>query len=397
MRYLYNISLYLYYTALYISSFFNQKSRKIVTGQKEILWSIQQDTQNQDNIVWFHCSSLGEFEEGKYLILEYQKKWKNHTILITFFSPSGYEVIKKKRYNMIIHYLPYDTIANTKKFVKTIKPIKAIFIRSEFWFNYIIELKENNIPIYSVSSNFRKEQYFFKFHGIWFANQLSKITHFFVQNHKSKNLLNTIMITQISITGNSRIDTIHDNSNKKFSNNIIKLFVKNSKILIAGSTHKEDEKIIMKFISENPEWKIIIVPHELNNCKKIKSKVDGILLSEATINNINKYNTLIVDQIGILSKIYQYSSVAYIGGGFGNGIHNILEPIIYQKPVIFGPNYKKFNEANELIKLGIAKSIKHENEITCSVVEYAFREQDELYSKYINKNIGASKKILEVI
>ena len=392
MNLFYNICILLYKNALWCFSLFNTKAKEIVKNQRNLIQKIQSSTKGEKNIVWFHAASLGEFEQGKSVIKIYKKKNPNHKILLSFYSPSGYNNIKNSELADWVFYLPHDTKKNAKFIAKNIKPIKVIFIKSEFWFNYIREMYKENIPIYFISSIFRKEQYFFQFYGKWFAKQLQKASYLFVQNAESEKLLNSINIKNVKVVGDSRLETVLDNAKEEYINKIVQGFCENRKILIAGSTWKNDLHLF-----ENLDYKIIIAPHELDHIDTIKKIKNSVLLSDCKIENCNKFNVLIIDEIGVLSKIYRYADIAYIGGGFGKGIHNCLEAVVYNIPVVFGPNYHKFKEAKEFISLGIAKSVNNPNEFRNAMSNFEKLNIKQISKDYFKKKIGASETITQYI
>jgi 3-deoxy-D-manno-octulosonic-acid transferase len=392
MNFFYNIFILLYKIALWCFSLFNNKAKEILENQKNLIQKIQFSTKGEENIVWFHASSLGEYEQGKSVIKIYKQKNPNHKILLSFYSPSGYNNIKYSELADWVFYLPHDTKKNAKFIAQNINPIKVIFIKSEFWFNYIQELKKEDIPVYFISSIFRKEQYFFKFYGKWFAKQLQKASYFFVQNTESEKLLKSIDINNVKVIGDSRFETVLDNAREEYTNRIIQEFCKNSKILIAGSTWKNDLKLF-----ENLDYKIIIAPHELDQLDRLKEINNSSLLSDCEIGNCSKYDVLIIDKIGILSKIYRYADIAYIGGGFGKGIHNCLEAAVYNVPVIFGPNYHKFQEAKDFISLGIAKSVSNSDEFKNAITNFEKLDIKQISSDYFKNKIGAAEIITQHI
>ena len=392
MNLFYNICILLYKDALWCFSLFNTKAKEIVKNQRNLIQKIQSSTKGEKNIVWFHAASLGEFEQGKSVIKIYKKKNPNHKILLSFYSPSGYNNIKNSELADWVFYLPHDTKKNAKFIAKNIKPIKVIFIKSEFWFNYIREMYKENIPIYFISSIFRKEQYFFQFYGKWFAKQLQKASYLFVQNAESEKLLNSINIKNVKVVGDSRLETVLDNAKEEYINKIVQEFCKNRKVLIAGSTWKNDLDLF-----ENLDYKIIIAPHELDHLDTIKEINNSSLLSDCDIEQSVKYDVLIIDRIGILSKIYRYADIAYIGGGFGKGIHNCLEAAVYNIPVIFGPNYQKFKEAKEFISLGIAKSVNNPHEFRNAISNFEELNIKQISKDYFKKKIGASETITQYI
>jgi len=395
MHLFYNISILLYNLGIRIASLFNSKAKLWIKGRKNIFQKLQLATQGHANIVWFHCASLGEFEQGQSIIKGYKKKYPTHKILLTFFSPSGYNIRKNDKIADWVFYLPADTKANAKRFIYIVKPIKVFFVKYEFWLNYIRECKKYNIPFYFVSSIFRKEQIFFK--NKWFARQLKHVTHFFVQDKASNELLKDIGIKNSTISGDSRFDSVKEIKKNQKSVPLIEVFSKNKTTIICGSTWPKDEELIIKIIKENQQFNYIIAPHQLNNISQLQKRTNGLLFSEANNQNLHNSNVLIIDSIGLLSNIYNYGEIAYIGGGFGSGIHNVLEAITFGLPVIFGPNYQKFNEANELIKLGTAKSITNFKQLRNAIFYFEKKSLQEICKNYIEKKSGATNNILQNI
>jgi len=392
MSILYNISIQLYVIAIRIASPFNAKAKFWVKGRKDIFQKLAEAIKGEHNIVWFHCASLGEFEQGKPIIEGYKQKYPSHKILLTFFSPSGFEI--RKNYEGVdwVFYLPADTKSNAKKFISIVKPIKVIFVKYEFWFNYMAELKKQNISFYSVSAIFRDGQAFFQYK--WWAEQLKNVTHFFVQDKTSAYLLKRIGFTNHTISGDSRFDSVLTTTNNPELFPLIEQFCKTKPTIICGSTWPKDEVLLSQFIKENPQYNYIIAPHEMHHISHLQKQTGAQLFSTSNTENINSNNVLIIDNIGILSSIYQYANIAYIGGGFGSGIHNILEAITFGLPVIFGPNYQKFNEATELIALGGAKSISNYTELTLAIDSFANFDQ-KIATNYIKNSSGATETILE--
>ncbi len=392
MNSLYNISIQLYVIAIRFAALFNAKAKLWVNGRENIFQKIEEVTKGEQNIVWFHCASLGEFEQGKPIIKAYKKKHPTHKILLTFFSPSGYEIRKNTPLADFISYLPADTKSNAKKFISIIKPIKVVFIKYEFWFNYMAELKKQNISFYSVSAIFRDEQEFFKYK--WWAEQLKNVTHFFLQDKTSADLLKSIGLTNHTISGNSRFDSVLSTTQNPKSFPLIKQFCKAKPTIICGSTWLKDETLLSQFIKENPKYNYIIAPHEMHHISHLQKQTGAQLFSTSNTENINSNNVLIIDSIGILSSIYQYANIAYIGGGFGVGIHNILEAVAFGLPVIFGPNYQKFNEATELINQNGAISISNYKELNSAI--NVFSDFDKSIAiNYIKNSSGATETILE--
>jgi len=337
----------------------------------------------------------------------------NVKILLTFFSPSGYEIRKNYTGADYIFYLPMDTASNAKKFIEIVKPQKVFFVKYEFWFNYLSELKNRNIPTYLVSGIFREDHHFFKSTGAWFRKQLSAFTHFFLQDDKSIELLNSIGYTNSTLCGDTRFDRVFEVSKNVKQIDLVKQFVGNNKVLILGSSWREDEKIVQSLKLES--LKLIIAPHEIDEKHLSSIEAEFIpLLSEGLLrregagvclryslaneNNIKEAQVLIIDNIGMLSSLYQYGTIAFIGGGFGKGIHNILEAATFGLPVIFGPNFHKFAEAKELIKLGGAFSVmdvsEYEKTMDLLSDEQVLKTASQISRMYVQGRIGATEKIL---
>ena len=394
MSILYTIGIQLHIIVIHIAALFNAKAKLWVKGRKAIFQKLTEAIKENQDIVWFHCASLGEFEQGKPIIEGYKLKYPNHKILLTFFSPSGYEI--RKNYDGVdwVFYLPSDTKKNAIQFLSIINPIKVIFIKYEFWFNYMTELNKKNIPFYSVSSIFRREQYFFKYD--WAAKQLNNVSHFFVQDKNSKELLQNIGFTNCTVAGDTRFDSVIANTQNSVSIPLIEEFTKNKTTIICGSTWTQDEALLAKYIKVNPNYNYIIAPHEILQISALQKQTNALLFSKADNTNINNCNVLIIDSIGILSNIYKYGDLAYIGGGFGSGIHNILEAATFGLPLVFGPNYQKFKEANELIELGGAKSISNYSELEITILSF-INFNKSIAKNYIKSNAGATEIIISNI
>jgi len=395
MQFLYNISILFYVLGIRIASLLNSKAKLWIRGRNNIFQKLKTATENQNKIVWFHCASLGEFEQGKPIIEAYKVKYPQHKILLTFFSPSGYEIRKNTSLADFVFYLPADTKANAKRFIEIVKPIKVIFVKYEFWLNYMAELKKQNIPFYSVSAIFRDGQAFFKYK--WWEKQLKNVTHFFVQDKNSAELLKSIGFNNTTISGNTRFDRVKENANSAKGIPLIAEFCKQKPIIICGSTWPKDEELIANFIKENQQYNYIIAPHELSKVLQLQKRTNGLLFSDANEQNIHNYNVLIIDSIGLLTSVYQYGNITYIGGGFGKGIHNILEPAAFDKPIIFGPHYSKFNEAKDLIEIGGAKSIKNFNELQEAFSYFFSNYQKNICKNYIMQKCGSTKLVIKKI
>lgn len=367
---LYNIIMYIYQAGIAIYSHFNEKVKKMWIGERAAFGVLQKQVEPNAKYVWFHAASLGEFEQGRPLIEKIKKEYPNYKILLTFFSPSGYEVRKNYEQADIVTYLPIDTVANAQRFLRIVRPVMAFFIKYEFWYNYLHILRHRNIPVYSVSSIFRPNQIFFRPYGRQYAAVLKCFSHFFVQNDLSKSLLAKIGINNVTVVGDTRFDRvlqIKDNSKKlplvdKFiDNQDVKLAngVTNSlhRVFVAGSSWLPDEEIFIKYFNEHNDWKLIIAPHIIadTHLRQILQLLKGkkvVLYTEATETNVADADVLVINCFGLLSSIYHYGDVAYVGGGFGAGIHNVLEAAVWGIPVVFGPNNKRFAEAQGLLASG---------------------------------------------
>lgn len=412
MLFLYNVVIKFYYLIILISSLFNKKAQLWIKGRRQIFNIIENSLKSDDlsrqmrgKKVWFHLSSLGEFEQGRPLIEAFHKKFPEYKILLTFFSPSGYEIRKNYEYADYIFYLPLDTRKNAKKFIKLTKPNLVFWIKYDFWYHYLRELKQNNIPTYLISAIFRPEHIFFKGYGRWYKKVLNNFTHIFVQNDASKEILFCNKITNVTVAGDTRFDRVHQIAQQTKSFPVVQQFKQNKKILIAGSTHQKDEEIVIKFINNTElDVKFILAPHEIKrkNIDRIIANICKICVCYSMINEevLSEAQVLIIDNIGMLSSLYQYGDIAYIGGGFGKGLHNIQEPAIGGLPVLFGPNYHKFQEAIDLMTLKGAFSIKNYQEFYNIATELfnnsqKLKECSLICRNYIMSKIGATERILE--
>ena len=353
---IYTIGIYLYALCINIAALFNKKARLLIKGHRHILDTIREQVDPESKYLWFHASSLGEFEQGRPLIERIHSKHPECRILLTFFSPSGYEVRKDYKGADIVCYIPFDTPLNVRRFLDSIRIEKAFFIKYEFWPNFLKGLYKRNIEIFSVSSIFRDNQLFFKWYGRGYAKALTYFKHLFVQDRNSKDLLKSIGITNVSIVGDTRADRVLEVAAASRQFPVIEKFVNGDPTFIAGSSWPADEELFIPYFLTKPDWKLIIAPHEIHeeHLVEIEGRLkerSHIRLSKATLDNIKGYDTLIIDCFGMLSSIYRYGHIAYIGGGFGVGIHNVLEAAVFDIPVLFGPNNKRFREAQELKQL----------------------------------------------
>lgn len=406
MVFLYSLGLKFYYAAILLASLFNRKARLWIGGRKGIFNKIKSQIKPDSNLLWFHASSLGEFEQGRPLIEALKNGNKSVKILLTFFSPSGYENRKNYKTADYIFYLPIDSKRNAYKFVKLVNPSKAFFIKYEFWYHYLNQLQINNIPVYLVSANFRQNQVFFRWYGGWFRNILHKFTHIFVQNKKSEYLLKQIGLNNVTISGDTRFDRVAEIARQAKEIEIAEKFKQDSQVIIGGSTWDKDEEILVEFINTSSlNIKYIIAPHEIHesNIQRIIKSINKpvIRFSLASTSNISDYKVLIIDNIGMLSSLYRYANIAYIGGGFGVGIHNILEAATFGLPVVFGPNYGKFQEAVDLVESGGAFPVKDYGSLKTQFENLLGRTEEneagKISREYVLKNQGATDIILNKI
>lgn len=409
MTILYLLGIRIFQILVLLASPFNSKAKLWLKGRKEIFKSLKRNIGLNEKIFWIHCASLGEFEQGRPLIEALKSEYPQHKILLTFYSPSGYEIRKNYEQADYVYYLPLDTPLNAKHFVEIVKPQAVFFVKYEFWYFFLREIHKHNIPLYLVSGIFRKNQRFFKPNGIKSRKMLKWFTHFFLQNEESKELLQSINITNVSVTGDTRFDRVYDITQKAKPLPLVESFAKDKIVLIAGSSWKSDEELLLKYFNESSyAFKMIIAPHEIHkeNINRIEKTVADsktvLKFSEANKTNIQNADVLIIDSIGILSSVYKYGKIAYIGGGFGKGIHNILEAATFGLPILFGPNYLKFKEAVELIDLKGAFSIKNYDELKSNLNYFLsdlekIKEAGKISSKYVEQNRGATAHILNEI
>lgn len=411
---MYNLFIYLYNIGVWVATFFSKKVKTMWEGEHEAFRILREKVDPKAKYVWFHAASLGEFEQGRPIMERIKRDHPEYKILLTFFSPSGYEVRKNYEGADIITYLPIDTIANARRFLRTVRPVMAFFIKYEFWYNYLHILKHRNVPLYSVSSIFRPGQIFFRWYGRQYGRVLNCFTRFFVQNEVSKDLLHSIGIDCVSITGDTRFDRVLQIKEAGKRLPIVESYLgledaqtsKNIKVFIAGSSWPPDEDIFIKYFNEHRDWKLIIAPHVIGeeHLKQILSKLKrkAVRYTKATEENVKDAECLIIDCFGLLSSIYHYANVTYVGGGFGVGIHNVLEAAVWDKPVIFGPNNKNFQEAQGLRKAGGGFEIKDYGEFV-GLMQRFDHNSDFLDScsksagDYVKSLAGATDKILSEV
>jgi 3-deoxy-D-manno-octulosonic-acid transferase len=403
----YNLGIRLYWLFISFASLFNEKARLWINGRKNIFSRIESEVEKNSNIVWFHAASLGEFEQGRPLMEAYRKRNPDTKILLTFFSPSGYEIRKNYNGADYIYYLPLDTPRNAKRFISLVNPSMVIFIKYEFWYHYLNQIKKNNIKLYLVCGIFREDQVFFKSYGNWYRKILTFFTHLFIQDLESIDLLKSININNVSFAGDTRFDRVAQIATVSKDIETALKFSNNKFCFVFGSTWPQDEEILAKYINSSPEnYGFIIAPHEIHQSHIAeliqKLTVPYTLYSTAENTDLSKSKVLIIDNIGMLSSLYKYGKVAYIGGGFGAGIHNILEAAVYGMPVVFGPKFQKFREAKELIQFQAANSVISYEQLNAIFDNYAKKPEllavaSNAAKTYISKNLGATDIILNFL
>jgi len=408
MNALYNISIFFYSFLIRLTAPFNIKAQQINKGRKQTFNELQANIKHNRPIAWVHCASLGEFEQGRPVIEAIRKQHPEFQILLTFFSPSGYEIRKNYDLADYICYLPADTKRNAKKLIELVRPEMVFFVKYEFWFHYIKELKKRNIPLYLVSAIFRENQLFFKNTpwGKWYRKMLFCFEQFFVQDDQSVKLLHSVGIKNVTKAGDTRFERVAEIARNGKNIPMVEKFKGNNLLVVAGSTWKPDEELLVQYIHSHPETKFIIAPHETKkaNIERLISllKTPVICYTEATEESVMNKQVLIVDTIGILSSIYKYADLAYIGGGFGTGIHNTLEAAIFGMPIVFGPNYLKFNEATTMVNLGIAFPV-NDFPLLNTVLNQLLTKNEkrnsiaEQCTHFINQNLGATQIILNKV
>ncbi len=404
MLFFYNLFILLYSVAAFLLGFFNAKAKLWFDGRKNILDELQASFKdNNSPVIWFHCASLGEFEQGRPLIERIKLQYPNYKILITFFSPSGYEIQKEYSLANWVFYLPIDTPKNVNEFYNIVQPKLIFFVKYEFWYYYITEAKRRNIPLLLVSGIFRMNQPFFKWYGNLHREMLTCFTHFFIQGKISYDCLTSIhRENNITICGDTRFDRVIEIASTPFKNELIESFINDKKVIVAGSTWREDDLVLDHYATTHPEIKFIIAPHEIHE-ERIEECLEyyqnAILYSKLSEEN-KQSNILIIDNVGMLSKLYRYASVCIVGGGFGgDGVHNVVEAAVYNKPVVIGPVYEKFREATELVEqegiLVVESALELEscfNELL-NEANYA-KSVGEIAGNYVRKNSGATETIL---
>jgi 3-deoxy-D-manno-octulosonic-acid transferase len=407
MTLLYTLLIHLFYAILWPVSFFRPKIRMWMKGRRDWQAKLKQWHPGDDPVFWVHAASLGEFEQGIPVIEAIKNEIPQSRILLSFFSPSGYEIRKNYPKADMVCYMPLDTAYNAREFIRIVKPQAVFFIKYEFWYFHLRELYRTGIPVYLVSAKFRKNQVFFRKFAVWFRKELGFFNHFFVQDTSSEKLLRRIGFQNVTITGDTRFDRVISNAAKTIDIEKARLFSKGSMCVVAGSTWPPDEALLATYINEAPPgMKFIIAPHEIdashiNRLAKL-FPVEPVLFSQAGEARLSDSRVLIIDNIGMLSSLYRYGQIAYIGGGFGKGIHNILEAAVFGLPVLFGPNFNKFREAIELIAAGGAFSTGTYEELKL-VLNNLLESPSNLdlastrASDYVYANSGATKRIVSYL
>ena len=402
---MYNLALYLYLFGVAVCSLFNKKVRKMWRGERDAFRVLREQVDPNAQYVWFHTASLGEFEQGRPLMERLRKEHPEYKILLTFFSPSGYEVRKNYEGADIITYLPLDTITNARRFLRLVHPVMAFFIKYEFWYNYLHILKKRNVPVYSVSSIFRPGQVFFKWYGRQYARVLHCLTHFFVQNDVSRELLAGCGITDVTVVGDTRFDRVLQIKEAAKQLPVVEAFKQDCPVFVAGSSWPPDEEIFIRYFNQHKEWKLIIAPHVIgeDHLRQIEKLLEGrkvIRYTEAE--DVADSDVLIINCFGLLSSIYHYGDVTYVGGGFGVGIHNVLEAAVWDVPVIFGPNNQKFQEAQGLKAAGGGFDIQSYEDFAHLMERFAsdrsyLQQASECAGEFVGSLAGATDKILSAV
>lgn len=408
MLFLYNIITLLAAQLLKIVALFSPKMKLFVDGRKSVFQTLADKIQTSDKTIWFHAASLGEYEQGLPVIEAIKEQFPTHKIVVTFFSPSGYEVRKNNSVANVTVYLPLDTISNAKQFIKLVHPEMAFFIKYEYWPNYLNELKNQNIKTYLISGILRENQAFFKWYGGFYKNALKTFDYFFVQNESSKTLLQSIGFNNVKVSGDTRFDRVVSILERDNSLDFIEQFKDNKTTIVIGSSWPKDESLLVNYINQSSDdVKFIIAPHNIKSeqIQELKNAVSKktILYSEKNNVDLSNSNVFIIDTIGILTKIYSYADIAYVGGGFGNpGVHNILEPATFGVPVVIGPNYSHFAEATALVNMEGCISIQNQIQLN-EAFDLLLHNEDErlekghICSTFVQMNKGATQTIMNHI
>jgi 3-deoxy-D-manno-octulosonic-acid transferase len=411
MRLIYSFFIFCYGFAVRCAAPFNLKARQWVSGRREVFRELMLFAGNIDRVktpvAWFHVSSLGEFEQGRPVIEAFRKRWPEKKILLTFFSPSGYEVRKTYEHADFVCYLPLDTSGNAGRFLDIVRPEMAFFVKYDFWFNYMESIHRRHVPLYFISALFRRNQHFFKWYGGWFRKHLGYVSCFFVQNRFSEDLLRMAGIEKVILAGDTRFDRVVAIAAQSLPIPPVEKFCGDKQVFIAGSSWEPDEAVFFPLIQRKAAgMKYILAPHDTSPAR-IRYIIEHLGVPATCYSDLNDGNAtstdvLVIDSVGILSKLYRYATVALIGGGFGNGIHNIQEPITFGVPVFFGPNYQKFTEARELVELGGAFCVSTTAELI-GKVDLLTKNSLELSRisticrSYVEENCGATDRIVRYL
>lgn len=407
LKFIYNLIVHIAWLFLKLAALFSSKMRLFVNGRKKTYSILKNAISKSDNVIWMHAASLGEFEQGLPIIERLKREFPNYKILVTFFSPSGYEVKKNTSAADIVTYLPMDTLQNAKRFIKHVNPKLAIFVKYEIWPNYLHELKKNQISTILVSAIFKQEQVYFKGYGGFMRKALATFGHIFVQNKSSQQLLESINIKNTAISGDTRLDRVSEILEQNNSLSFMEKFKKDHLCFVGGSTWPEDEILFINFINHAPKnLKFVIAPHTIKKDKILglagAINKNTVVYSKLEENTIGDYEVLIIDTIGMLTKIYSYADIAYVGGGFATGLHNTLEPAVFGIPVIIGPNYSGFKEAEDLVSLKGLLPINDQRSFDEQIKKLLdnqvfLRKTGEINTAYISKNKGASVQIVDYL
>ncbi|HNQ12512.1 MAG TPA: glycosyltransferase N-terminal domain-containing protein [Bacteroidia bacterium] len=407
MELIYLFGIKLYGFAIYVASFFNPKAKLWIQGRKGVLRELKARIKSEEEWTWFHCSSLGEFEQIQPLILAYKKEFTSYKILLTFFSPSGYEIKKNWEGADYVTYMPLDSPTVSKKFLDIVNPKMVFFTKYDFWHYYIKNCRAKKIPFFSVSSIFRPYQIYFQWYGTFFKNILKRVTHFFVQNQSSLELMYRNSLPDVTVSGDTRFDRVFQNKENRKIIPEIEKWSQGSEIIILGSTWPSDIKLLSAYVKEKSHrYKFIIAPHEVNSnqLQLIEQQLTGLTIRYSQLHNnpSAQKSVLIIDNIGMLSSLYAYGKYAYVGGGFGQGIHNILEAAVFGIPIFIGPNYKKFQEANDLKSKGSLHVIHNGSEMFNQIGMYESNKDAYVLSSennrlYIEQKKGATSIIMSYL
>ncbi|MDA3909842.1 MAG: 3-deoxy-D-manno-octulosonic acid transferase [Bacteroidales bacterium] len=406
MRIFYQLGVNIYWFIIRCFALFNDKAKRFIRGRINWKTSLQALRNPDAKYIWIHCASLGEFEQGRPFIEEVKRKFPQYSICLTFFSPSGYEIQKNYSLADIVFYLPKDSTKNANAFLDILKPEISFFVKYEFWFHYLNQLQKHAIPTFLISGIFRENQIFFKAWAGFFRNMLGMYQHIFVQDEPSLLRLKQIGVLHASIAGDTRFDRVWEITKEDCKLEVFEQFVKDDFCIVAGSTWPQDESILKALMQYHSELKLILAPHEtdsqhIQQIEQSFKDIPFVKFSNYETTEIDKSRVLIIDSVGLLSKLYRYGKIAYIGGGFGKGIHNTLEAACYGLPVIFGPNYEKFKEACDLIAVGAAFPVNSEKEMIQTVQDFQQQSKQkdvgQIALNYISQKRGATQKIMEVL